>query len=150
MKVIFLQDVPDIARAGEVKEVADGYGRNFLLPQKLAAVATPKEMKRAKAHLEVAVQRETRAKTEAKRIAQALEGKIIVLRARSGEQDRLHGAVTTADIAEAIQQLIGQPVDRRHIELKEPIHHLGSYEAIFRLSRETKVTIKVEVAPETA
>ena len=141
MKVVFLQDVPNVARAGETKEIADGYGRNFLIPKKLAVLAD----KAATKTLER--QRRTEAKVEAEmsEIAQQLAGKEVILKARTGAQEKLYGAVTHADIAAEIQNTTGIAIDKRKIELAEPIRQLGSYEVTIKLAKDITATITVTV-----
>lgn len=141
MRVIFLEDVPNVARAGEIKKVADGYGRNFLIPKELAVLVNPQAINQAKA------KRKATAETEGELInlANELEGREIILKARSGAQDRLYGSVTNIDIATEMQNATGVTIDKRKIELAEPIHHLGSYEIVIRLGKDITPRIKVTV-----
>ena len=145
MRVILLQDVTDMAKAGEVKEVADGYGRNFLLPKKLAVLASPSALKGVEAQHQADTQRQVSSEAQAEAVAERLEGLSITLKARVGAQGRLYGSITAADIAQEIQKLTGQEVDRRRIELEEPLRQLGSYEVTIRLSREVTPKIRVVV-----
>ena len=142
MKVVFLQDVPNVGQAGETKEVADGYGRNFLIPKKLAVLAD----KAATKALER--QRRTEAKTEAEmaEIAQQLEGKEVVLKAQTGAQEKLYGSITHAAIADEIQNTTGIVIDKRKIELAEPIRQLGSHEVTIKLAKDISAKITVTVA----
>ncbi len=148
MKVVFVKDVPRVAVAGEVKEVADGYGRNFLIPQKLALLFNPT----AASMLEARRGKEARTETESAELAHQLEGKEIVLKARAGAKERLHGAITSADIAAELQNSTGIVVDKRKVQLDEPIHQLGSYEVAIRLGKDIipkiKVVVTEEVEPE--
>ncbi len=141
MKVIFLEDVPNVARAGEIKEVADGYGRNFLIPKKLALLA------RSSATNPVETQNRIKTQTESEvvKLAHHLEGKEISLKVRVGAKDRLYGSITNADIATELQNTTGLVVDKRKIELAEPIRQLGSYEIAIRLARDITPKIKVTV-----
>jgi len=145
MKVIFLQDVPNVAQAGEIKEVADGYGRNFLIPKKLALLAN------SSATQTVEAQRRTRERTQARlegemtELANQLDGKEIVIQARAGAQDRLFGSITSADIASELQNSNGIAVDRKKIELEEPIRQLGSYEVVLKLAKDITPRITVTV-----
>lgn len=143
MKVIFLEDLPNIAQAGEIKEVADGYARNYLLPKKLASVVRPGIEK------EIATRR---AKIEAQlaEMAEKVEGVEINLRARAGSKDRLYGAITAADIAAALSAATGLDIDKKRIELDKSIHQLGSYDVSVRLGKDAVPTIKVNVAREEA
>lgn len=144
MKVIFVKDVSGVARAGEIKEVADGYGRNFLIPQHLALLFSPA------ARNVVGAKRKKEASMEAEsgELASQLEGKEIVLKAKAGAKDRLHGSITSADIAAELQKNTGIAVDKRKVELAEPIHQLGSYEVAIKLGKDAAPRIKVIVAEE--
>ena len=146
MKVIFLQDVPNVARAGEIKEVANGYGRNFLLPQKLALLANPVSLIETQHKMKLKSQAEVQA--ELVRLAQQLEGKEISLKARAGAKDKLYGSITNADIASELDNSAGLVVDKRKIELAEPIRQLGSYEVAIRLAKDIIPKIKVTVTKE--
>jgi len=142
MKVIFVQDVPNVAKAGEIKEVANGYGRNFLIPKKLALLAeSPARIKQVK--MKVQSQADTHA--DLILLAQQLEGKEINLKARAGAKDRLHGSITSADIATELNDSAGLVIDKRKIELAEPIRQLGSYEVVIRLAKDIIPKIKVTV-----
>jgi large subunit ribosomal protein L9 len=146
VKVVFLQDVPHVAVAGEVKEVADGYGRNFLLPKKLAVLATPSALKMVEVDRRADALRRARSDAELARLSQALEGTQVVLKAHAGTQDRLFGSITSADIARELHSQRGMDIDKRRIELEEPIRHLGSYEVPIRLAGDMipKITVIVE------
>ena len=149
MKVIFLQDVPNVARAGEIKEVADGYGRNLLIPKKLAILAkSPGSIIEMQGKIKVESQADTQAKMV--ELANQLDGKEITLKARVGAKDHLYGSITTADIASELQNATGLVVDKRKIELAEPIRHLGSYEVDIRLAKDIIPKIKVIVTEEEA
>jgi len=147
MKVIFLQDVPNVAQAGDVKEVADGYGRNFLIPRKLATLATPQVTSQAETR---AQKMEARLSAELKELASQLEGKEVSLKARAGAKDRLYGSITSADIAAELNNTTGLDIDKRKIELDEPIRQLGSYEIAIRLGRDIVPKISVTVTEEEA
>ncbi len=145
MKVIFLQDVPRVAKAGDIKEVASGYGRNFLIPKKLAMLAKPgvtvvelERQKKATAQVH----------TEAARLAGELETKEITLKARVGVDERLYGSVTSADIADELESSFGLTIDKRKIELDEPIRQLGSYEITVRLAQDVVPKVRVTVTEE--
>ena len=150
MKVILTQAVPGLGNAGEVTEVADGYARNFLLPRKMAIVATKGSMKQAEAQADVYTRRAGKALTEAQQAAAAVEGKTITIRARAGSENRLYGSVTPADLAEALQQQFGIALDRRKISLDEPIHRLGTYTATADFGQGASARFTVEVAAEVA
>jgi len=148
MKVIFLQDVPHVARAGEVKEVANGYARNFLMPKKLATLVSPAATKALEARLKIRAREQGREEAELIELANQLEGKEIILKARAGGKERLYGSITAADIAAELQNAAGSVVDKRKIELDKPIHQLGSYEVIIKLAKDIMPKIRVTVVKE--
>lgn len=145
MKVIFLQDVPGVANIGEVKEVASGYGRNFLIPQKLAMLASPQAVGIAESRRRAKARQQAQSEQELLELARELEGKEVTLEARVGAQEHLYGSVTNADIAAELESGAGLVVDKRKIELAEPIRQLGSYEVVVKLAKEIVPKIKVTV-----
>jgi large subunit ribosomal protein L9 len=149
MKVIFLQDVPSVAQAGDIKEVADGYGRNFLIPKKLALLVNSPATNSIKQYLKIKVDNQRQIEAEAIKLAEQLEGKEITLKARVGSQNRLHGSITTTDIATELKESTGLAVDKRKIDLDEPIHKLGNYEITLRLAKDITPRIKVAVEQGT-
>ncbi len=145
MKVIFLEDVPNVAKAGDIKEVADGYGRNYLLPKKLALVSKPGVETQVKAQIEA------RAETEKmKKLAAELDGKEITFQVKMGAKDRMHGSITSANIANELKSVTGQEVDKRKIELPESIKQLGSYDITIKLAKDIEPKIKVNVVEKEA
>jgi len=148
MKVIFLKDVPK-GKKGEIKEVADGYARNFLLPQGLALPATSSAAKAAKVLSEEKAERQARQREELGRIAQELEGKELHFKVKAGAKGRLHGAITSADIADEFSRLTGFAIDKKRVELEEPLHHLGDYEVAINLGTGSETKIKVVIEEET-
>ena len=112
MKVVFLEDVPKVAQAGEIKEVADGYGRNFLIPQKLAVLASPSALNAAETQTKIRARSQTQIEDEVTELARQLDGKEITLKARAGAQEHLHGSITSADIASELQSTTGLVVDK--------------------------------------
>ena len=145
MKVIFLQDVPNVASAGDIKEVADGYGRNFLIPRNLATPAKSVAINVAETQRRAKEQKYSTDMAELVEMAEQIEGKEVSLQARAGTKDRLYGAITASDIASELERTIGIVVDKRKIELDEPIHHLGSHEVAIRLAKDLIPKIKVTV-----
>ena len=148
MKVVLLQNVAGLGTVGEVKEVAQGYGRNFLLPKGLAERATADLMKRAEEMRRAEERRQLLADAEMAVYAETFEGLEVRIKAKAGAQDRLYGAITNADIAEEVQRITGQDMDKRKIELDEPIHKLGEYDVVVRLSKELTPRLKVIVVGE--
>ncbi len=150
MKVIFLEDVPSVAKAGEIKEVADGYGRNFLIPRKLALLAKPKAINSVGAQLAVKAHSQAQTEAELLELANHLDGREVILEARTGGKDRLYGAITAADISAELESTTGFAVDKRKIELDESIRQLGSYEVVIRLAKDIVPQIRVTVTEKSA
>lgn len=148
MKVVFLQDVSVKGKKGEIREVADGYARNFLLPQGLAVPATPTAIKVAETQFEERAQRQVRQQEERGELIERLEGQVLYFKARAGAKGRLHGAVTSADIAAELSRLIDFQIDKKKVELDEPLHHLGSYEIAISLGTGPEAKIKVVIEEE--
>jgi len=152
MKIIFLQDVSGKGRRGEVKEVAAGYGRNFLLPQKLALLATPTAVK----EIEAKVQQETQKEAERQRIfaaeletfAQQLDGTTFTFREKVVSEDRLYGSIRNTHIAHVITSLTDFKIEKDSVQLEEPIRSLGSYEVTIKLAQDLTPTISIVVEEE--
>ena len=149
MKVVFLEDVPNVAKAGDIKEVADGYSRNYLIPRKLAVPATSSELKKVEVLRATGARREAKTEKEAEAFAKTLQNITVVIRMRAGTKDKLYGSVTGADIAREIKKLTKQDVDKRKIELPEPIRELGIYEVSVKLSKDVTATVNVVVEQES-
>lgn len=149
MKVVFLKDVPAKGKKGETREVADGYARNFLFPQGVAVPATPAAIKAAKTQSEERAQRQVRQQEELGELIERLEGKELYFKARAGAKGHLHGAVTSADIAAELSRLVDFQIDKKKVELEEPLHHLGSYEIAISLATGSEAKIKVVIEEET-
>ncbi len=145
MKVIFLQDVAHVAKSGEVKDVADGYARNFLLPRRLAVAATGSAMKEMEALIKREASRRAKSEAELQDLANQLNGKAITIKAKAGAKDKLYGTITTADIAAELEKAHNLVVDKRKIELAEPIKQTGSYDVVVKLHKDLTSTIKVNV-----
>ena len=145
MKVLFKKDVPDVAKAGQVKDVADGYARNYLIPRGFAVAATSGALKQVAEVHAVAARRSADEETAARTLKQQLEAQPIVLEAKAGSQGRLYGSITTADVAAAIQRQLGATIDRRELEIAEPVRHLGSFKVSARLHRGVTAALTVEV-----
>ncbi len=148
MKVVFLQDVHNVAKAGEIKDVADGYARNHLIPNQFAAQADPKMMNVIEARIKAGARIAAQTESEMLELAGLLDGQEITLKARSGVEGRLYGSVTPADIAAEIEKATRCVIDKRRIELENPIRQLGGYEVPIRLAREIVPTIILTVVEE--
>lgn len=150
MKVVFVEEVLGTAVPGDVKDVKDGFARNYLLPRGLAVPATKDALQRAEALAKKEEKRQAGLDAEARQVVEQLEGKPIVIRARVGEQGRLYGSVTAADIAEQLSQILGTEFDRRRILLPVPIREVGTRMVNLRLTRNVVHPIEVIVEPEDA
>ncbi len=133
MKVLLLKDVYKLGRAGDVKRVAAGYGRNFLIPQGLAALATPGMLKQADRIREKATVERVRLNEELASVAEKVEGLELAFGVKAGETGKLYGSITTAMIADAIEEKIGAQIDRRQIET-QPLKTLGVHSVEVRLT----------------
>ncbi len=149
MKVVYLKDSSK-AKKGEIREVADGYARNYLIPYGIAVPATPQAIKAIEAQKEDRAQRQAREEVELRRIAEMLQDKELRFKARVGAKGRLHGAVTGADIAEKLSQLAGVQIDKRTVRLDEPLHKVGSYEVLINLARGIDAKVRVIVEEGTS
>lgn len=148
MKVIFFKDVPNVAAAGEIKEVNDGYARNFLIPRKLAAVATGDIKQHYEAERRASARREAQAAAEIEALAKRIEGQTVALKAKVGAKEHLYGSITNSDVAAALSKMLDTEIDKRKVELAEPIRQTGTFEAVVRLSGELTPKIKIEVSGE--
>ncbi|BCX05448.1 MAG: 50S ribosomal protein L9 [Candidatus Roseilinea sp.] len=148
MKVLLLQDVYNLGLAGEVKTVADGYGRNYLLPRGLAVLATPAAVKRAERIKQAAIEKRAREKADTEALAQVLSGMKLIFNVRTGEKGKLYGSITSAQIADAIAKNLGSEFDKRKVALREPIREVGTYTVPVRLSAEAAPAVTVIVQQE--
>lgn len=146
MKVIFMQDVKGQGKEGEIKEVSDGYARNYLIPKGLAAEATKTRLKEIEERSEKQRKHREREKAEAVKLQGALDGQSITIKARTGTGDKLFGAVTPKEIAETIQKQLQLTIDRKKIELPEPIKHVGEYPVKIKIHSSIQAEVKVIVA----
>lgn len=147
MRVVFLEDVAGVAQGGDVKEVKNGFARNYLIPKNLAVPATHNALQQIKSIAERAEVDRTRALTDMRAVAEALEGTQINIEMRSGVNNRLYGSVTNAVIAEELSNIADREIDRRTIMLAEPIRELGLFEVFLKLHQDVEVPISVLVYP---
>ncbi|ABG03818.1 50S ribosomal protein L9 [Rubrobacter xylanophilus DSM 9941] len=148
MQVILTQDVEKVGRRGDIVDVSRGYVRNYLVPRGLAEVATPAKLEEARRRMEEAAERERRLAERAEEIAETLNKSVITIEARTGEDERLFGSVTAANIAEAIEKARGIHLDRRKIRLEEPIRSLGTHQVPVQVHGEIEASVKVIVVPK--
>jgi large subunit ribosomal protein L9 len=145
MKVVLRKDVPSLGKAGDVKEVADGYGRNFLIPRGMAAVATKTELQNVEAHKAAQARYYARMETEHRALAERIEATPITLVARAGEGGRLYGSITAADVAESLSKAIKQPIDKRDVEIDEHIRSVGDHTARVHIAPQISANLKFTV-----
>ena len=149
MKIILIEEIPSLGTLGSVVEVAAGYGRNYLIPQGKALEATKGNLARFEQQRSRLMQQYAKEKDVAQAFADRLEQITLTISQRVGESDRLYGSVTNVHIAEALAKQ-GLDVDRKKIDMPEPIKTLGAHEAEIKLHTDVKAILKIEVVPESA
>jgi large subunit ribosomal protein L9 len=149
MKVIFVKDVPGSGEVGEVKEVARGYGRNYLLPNGLAVEASVGAMKQAESRIRLEKERKEQESKKLELLAGRLQGKELHFKARVGTEDKLFGSITAAHIAEELSKAADTTVDKKHIVLERPLREAGSHEVLIKLSGKAEATVTVIIEPDT-
>ncbi len=147
MKVLLLRDHDKLGRAGDVKNVADGYARNYLLPRGLAVLATSGALKQAETVRRAEEKRRAQLQAEAQAMANQLTGTTLTFRALAGETGKLYGSITAHDIVEAIQRAKGIELDKRKVELREPLRSLGTHTVSIRLATDLAPTVTVVIEP---
>jgi large subunit ribosomal protein L9 len=145
VKVVLREDVDHLGLKGDILEVADGYARNFLMPRGLAIKASKGSVAQAASMRRNREARERRDREAAEAVATRLRGKRLEIPARAGEGGRLFGSVTTADLADAVQAQLGVEVDRRRVQLDEPLKELGEVEVVIRLHSGVDAELTVAV-----
>lgn len=150
MKVIFIEDVPNVGRVGQSKVVADGYARNYLFPRKLAVLADSQAAAAIDAQLKKKMKLRALEEAELTEVARKITGMEITFKAKVGENDKLYGSITGADIAESLSKAAGRDIDKRKIELPEPIKQAGVSDVTVRFAHEITAVIKVNVISEEA
>jgi large subunit ribosomal protein L9 len=148
MEVILLEDVKSQGRRGDVVNVAEGYARNYLFPRKLATPASEGKLKNLATQKQHKRVKKEKALQAAKNQASKLEGQVIRLTTKSGEEGRLFGSVTTKEIAEVLQQDFKLVIDKRKLEIKENIKTLGTYPVVAKLYPGVQAVFSVQVLPE--
>ena len=145
MKVVLMQEVKGLGQAGQIKDVADGYARNFLLPKGLATIATPGAVKEVEQRQVAERKRQDKVDQEMFAVGKKLDGTNVTVRSKVGEGGKLYGSITTSDVAEALEKQAGQTVDKRKIEIEEPIRHVGEYKIPVRLSKNVTANVNLVV-----
>ncbi len=147
MKVILREDVEKLGKAGEIVKVADGYGRNYLIPRRLAVPADVRNVRTLEHDKRVIEARAKKTRKAAESLAEKVAAVSLTLPARAGEEGKLFGAITSRDIAEALEKA-GVAVDRKHVQLAEPIKQLGDYKVKIKVGTDIVPEISVSVVPE--
>ena len=147
MEVILKEDVANVGKIGEVVRVRDGYARNYLLPRGLVLLANKKNLKTFEHHKKVVADQKQKITREAESVGQSISAVSLTIRMRVGEEGKLFGSVTNIQIGKALKAR-GLIVDRRKIQLEEPIKVAGDYEVPIRMTAEVTVPLKVSVIPE--
>jgi large subunit ribosomal protein L9 len=148
MKVLLTQSVENLGQVGEIKEVSGGYGRNYLIPKGFAVLATRGQIKQAEEKIVARRKRDAALRTDAEALAGRLRGATLRFVERAGSDGRLYGSVTNSDVAEKIQQELGIEVDRRKIDLEDPIKRIGNYPVTLRLISGVEAVLNVIVDDE--
>lgn len=150
MKVILLQDVDNLGKAGDLKEVADGYARNYLLPRRLAAGATPALLANRQQQVAAEKRRQEKQEEANRQQAERLGSISLTFKARVGKQGRLYGSITSQDIAAGLRSTEGITIDRRLIDLPDPIRAVGTYMVPVKVATRLQPKITVNVIDEAA
>ena len=145
MKVIFLEDVPKVAKVGQTKDVANGYARNYLFPRKLAVLADSSAAAALEVHLKKIVKQRAIEEAEMTELAKKIQGVEITFKAKVGEKEKLYGSITGADIAESLSKVIDREIEKKRIELAEPIRRVGVFDVTIRFTHEIAAVITVTV-----
>ncbi len=148
MKVILTQDIRALGKKGDVKEVAEGYARNCLLPKGLAIEANKANMKNLEYELARAAARADKQLAEAQKLAAMVSGKVIEIKAKVGEGGRLFGSVTNKEVAEAISAQTGLALDKRKVEIKSTVKEWGKYPVVLKLHAQVQAECEIEVVPQ--
>jgi large subunit ribosomal protein L9 len=148
MEVILRETIDKLGRAGQVVKVANGYARNFLLPRRLAYLATPGNLKVIEAERQNLLRKEAKQQGDAEQLKQMLEKVEIIIRRKVGEQNALYGSVTNSDVAEELEKK-GFDIEKRKIHMDDHIKQIGEYEIPIRLFKDVTAHVKLKVQPET-
>jgi len=149
MKVVFLQDVTNVAQAGDIKDVADGHARNFLFPKGFAVLATPTEVRRVETKRQAEARQQNQYLQEAQAVAQAIQDISLVFPKRVGSKGNIYGSVSSTAITQELQRQ-GHKIDKHRIRLAEPLRKLGTHEVEIELAKDSvaKLTVTIEEAKE--
>ena len=145
MKVVLRKDVPTLGKAGDVKDVADGYGRNYLIPRGLASIASKTAVQNVEAHKAAEGRQHAKETAEHQAFAAKLNEMQVTVHAHAGEHGRLYGSVTSADIADEISKVAGRTVEKRDIDLEDPIRTVGTHKVKVHVAPRIVANLTVEV-----
>tara|TARA_Y100001960_G_scaffold33222_1_gene29618 strand:+ start:226 stop:852 length:627 start_codon:yes stop_codon:yes gene_type:complete len=148
MKVVFLEDVEGVALGGDVKEVKNGFARNYLIPQGLAAPATHNNVQKITKLSRQAESERIQRLDDMKQLSEAIDGTEIIIEMRAGSNDRLYGSVTGTMVADALNEITGQSIERRLVQLDNPIRELGSFDVPIRLHSNVTTIVKVKITAD--
>jgi len=148
LKVMLTKDVENVGLAGDVKEVADGYGRNYLIPRRLAVLAGKGAEAEARRLREATARREAKERDEARDLAELIDNKTVVVRLKVGAEDKVFGAITNDDVATALRLQHQVDVDRRKIDIKDPLKQLGEHQVPLRLHHEVTAHINLIITQD--
>ena len=148
MKVILLKDVKNIGKKGEIKEVSDGYARNFLIPRRLAVKATEGNIKHLLDEKKQEKEKEERIRKRSEEILNKLSKKVWEIRVKAGSAGKLFGSLTSSSIAEMLSKATGEEIDKRWVKVKKPIKEIGTYEIDVKLPGGVRGKIKVKIERE--
>ena len=150
MKVVYLEDVSAKEKKGDIREISDGYARNFLIPKGLAIPATESSIKAAKKITEEREKKRARQYNEFVELAKEMNGKELFFKAKASTKGTLHGSVTAADIAERLTKIMNAEIDKKKVALKAPLHKIGLHEVKIVLMKDAIAEVKVIIEEETA
>ncbi len=148
MRVMLIKDVENVGLAGDVKEVADGYGRNFLIPRRLAVLAGRGIEAEARRLRDAVTKREAKERDDAQELADLIDNKTVVVRLKVGAEDKVFGAITNDDVATALRLQHQVDVDRRKIDIKDPLKQLGEHRVPLRLHRDVTANINLIITQD--
>lgn len=148
MKIILKQDVPNLGEEGEIAEVADGYARNYLIPKGMAVKASRGALKDLEHRQKVQAKKHQRMKKRAESMARRLTAQTVTFEVKIGASGQLYGSITNADIAEALEEALGEEIDKRDIPLSEPIREVGEHFVPVHLMEDVEPQVRVVVRPE--
>ncbi len=148
MKIMLTKDVQNVGHAGDIKEVADGYGRNFLIPRHLAVVARKGTESEARRLRDAVTKREVKERDDAQELADLIDDKTVVVRLKVGSEDKVFGAITNDDIATALRLQHQVDIDRRKIDIRDPLKQLGEHRVPLKLHRDVTANINLIITQD--